>query len=151
MRCRVSRKTAEALNEIGFNTYDKIVFYFGETLCFNLDVENLDIECGRKAYIPNKRVVNLSAEELRSSRIVVAPTIHEALDWFEIKGEVYRVSPTLIDDRVEYISEVMDEGAFITIGKQEERWEAEALIMNYYLNIYLDNKINRLKRYKNEN
>ena len=77
--------------------------------------------------------------------------IIEALDWFEIKGEVYRVSPTLIDDRVEYISEVMDEGAFITIGKQEERWEAEALIMNYYLNIYLDNKINRLKRYKNEN
>ena len=61
---------------------------------------------------------------------------------------MYRVSPTLIDDRVEYISEVMDEGEFITIGKQEERWEAEALIMNYYLNIYLDNKINRLKQYK---
>ena len=77
-----------------------------------------------------------------SGRKIFAPTIHEALEWFESKGERYNVKA----DFDNYVAEVMQEGEFMTIGKYKSRKEAEESIMKFYIRTKIEDKIDNLKK-----
>lgn len=136
----VTKEIAEALAEIGcvFNT----PFYYDLSNYVEFDVE---VYMGYDD-VGHNEVVSCDFDNLQtvdvSGRKIFAPTIHEALEWFESKGERYNVKA----DFDNYVAEVMQEGEFMTIGKYKSRKEAEESIMKFYIRTKIEDKIDNLKK-----
>ena len=136
----VTKEIAKALAEIGcvFNT----PFYYDLSNYVEFDVE---VYMGYDD-VGHNEVVSCDFDNLQtvdvSGRKIFAPTIHEALEWFESKGERYNVKA----DFDNYVAEVMQEGEFMTIGKYKSRKEAEESIMKFYIRTKIEDKIDNLKK-----
>ena len=136
----VTKEIAEALAEIGcvFNT----PFYYDLSNYVEFDVE---VYMGYDD-VGHNEVVSCDFDNFQtvdvSGRKIFAPTIHEALEWFESKGERYNVKA----DFDNYVAEVMQEGEFMTIGKYKSRKEAEESIMKFYIRTKIEDKIDNLKK-----
>ena len=140
----VNLEIAKALRELGYAPKEVMPYYIRETLCLNMYVEEMDIEGYRTMFIPIEDVVNVDEESIKSNPIP-APTVHEALEWFESRGEWYKVDIEFSDNRADYIAEVMQEGTFIPIGKYKSRKEAEESILKFYIRTGIEEKIYKLE------
>nr|DAM45058.1 MAG TPA: hypothetical protein [Caudoviricetes sp.] len=136
----VTKEEAIALAEIGckFDT----PFYYDRTNDVMFDVE---VYMGYDDAGHNE-IVNCDFDDLQfersSDKEILAPTIHEALEWFESKGERYMIKVEFND----YTAEVMQEGTFIPIGKYKSRKEAEESIMKFYIRTGIEEKIYKLEK-----
>jgi len=136
----VTKEEAKALAEIGckFDT----PFYYDRTNDVMFDVE---VYMGYDDAGHNE-IVNCDFDDLQfersSDKEILAPTIHEALEWFESKGERYMIKVEFND----YTAEVMQEGTFIPIGKYKSRKEAEESIMKFYIRTGIEEKIYKLEK-----
>lgn len=137
----VNLEIAKALKELGYTPKEVTPYYIRETLCLNMYVEEMDIEGYRTMFIPIEDVVNVDEESIKSNPIP-APTIHEALEWFETRGERYMIRVEFND----YTAEVMQEGTFIPIGKYKSRREAEESILKFYIRTGIEEKIYKLEK-----
>lgn len=140
----VNLEIAKALKELGYTPKEVTLYYIRETLCLNMYVEEMDIEGYRTMFIPIEDVVNVDEESIKSNPIP-APTVREALEWFESRGEWYKVDIEFSDNRADYMAEVMQEGTFIPIGKYKSRKEAEESIMKFYIRTGIEEKIYKLE------
>lgn len=138
----VTKEEAIALAEIGckFDT----PFYYDRTNDVMFDVK---VYMGYED-VGRTEVVNCDFDDLQFERStdkeILAPTIHEALEWFESKGERYYISVDF-NGYNDYIAEVAQEGAFIPIGKYKSRREAEESIMKFYIRTGIEEKIYKLE------
>ena len=137
----VNLEIAKALKELGYTPKEVTPYYFKELLYLNMFVEDWDIESYSTMFIPIQDVVNVADDDPYHVGAIPAPTIYEALDWFESKGERYNVKAEFND----YTAEVMQEGTFIPIGKYKSRREAEESIMKFYIRTALEEKIHKLE------
>lgn len=138
----VNLEIAKALKELGFETENVTPYYVGDIPYLLIDVEKWDIKKLRKTFAPMIDVIKADEEDKKRDNPIPAPTVHEALDWFESKGERYVVNVGFSN---EYTAEVMQEGTFIPIGKYKSRREAEESIMKFYIRTALEEKIHKLE------
>ena len=136
----VNLEIAKALKELGYTPKEVTPYYFKELLYLNMFVEDWDIKSFSTMFIPIQDVVNVDDDPYHVGAIP-APTVHEALEWFENKGERYMIKVELND----YVAEVMQEGTFIPIGKYKSRKEAEESIMKFYIRTGIEEKIYKLE------
>ena len=137
----VNLEIAKALKELGYIPKEVTPYYFKELLYLNMFVEDWDIESYSTMFIPIQDVVNVADDDPYHVGAIPAPTIYEALEWFESKGERYNVKA----DFDNYVAEVMQEGTFIPIGKYKSRKEAEDSILKFYIRTALEEKIHKLE------
>lgn len=142
----VTKEEAKALAEIGckFDT----PFYYDRTNDVMFDV---------KVYMGyddagHTEVVNCDFDDLQFERStdkeILAPTYAEALNWFRNGGDIFKVDVELVDNNVEYTAFVMEQGEFIPVGKFSNYNEAEKCILNFYINVEIENKIYKLEKLK---
>lgn len=140
----VTKEEAKALAEIGcrFNT----PFYYDRTNDVMFDVE---VYMGYDDAGHNE-VVNCDFDDLQfersSDKEILAPTYAEALDWFERKGEHYSIKIEFANNCANYVSQVMQEGTFIPIGRYQSRREAEESILKFYIQTGIEEKIYKLEK-----
>lgn len=142
----VTKEEAKALAGIGckFDT----PFYYNRTNNVMFDVKVYMGYDDAGHYV----VVNGDFDDFQFTRLsekeILAPTYAEALDWFRNKGEVFKVDVKLKGKEVEYTSFVMEQGEFIPAGKFSNYNEAEKCILNFYINVEIENKIYKLEKLK---
>lgn len=130
----VTKEEAIALAEIGckFNT----PFYYDRTNDVMFDVE---VYMGYDDAGHNE-IVNCDFDDLQfersSDKEILAPTIHEALEWFRSKGEVFKIDIKLKRERVEYVTMLLDCGEWVREGKYPTYFEAEKGLLEYYIDNY---------------
>lgn len=142
----VTKEEAKALAEIGckFDT----PFYYGlsEKVNFNIAAYTMGSAALHTELI-YCNFGNFQSENYLEHEIL-APTYAEALDWFRNKGEVFKVDVELVGNNEEYTAYVMKLGEFITAGKFSSYNEAERCVLNFYINVEIENKIYELEKLK---
>ena len=146
----VTKEEAKALAEIGckFDT----PFYYDRTNDVMFDVKVYMGYDDAGHYV----VVNDDFDDFQFTRLsekeILAPTYAEALNWFRNGGDIFKVDVELVGNNVEYTAFVMEQGEFIPAGKFSSYNEAERCILNFYINVEIENKIYELEKLKkNEN
>ena len=146
----VTKEEAKALAEIGckFDT----PFYYDRTNDVMFDVKVYMGYDDAGHYV----VVNGDFDDFQftwlSEKEILAPTYAEALNWFRNGGDIFKVDVELVGNNVEYTAFVMEQGEFIPAGKFSSYNEAERCILNFYINVEIENKIYELEKLKkNEN
>jgi hypothetical protein len=142
----VTKEEAKALAEIGckFDT----PFYYGLSEKVNFNIEAYTVgSAALHTELIYCNFGNFQSENYLEHEIL-APTYAEALDWFRNKGEVFKVDVELVGNNEEYTAYVMKLGEFITAGKFSSYNEAERCVLNFYINVEIENKIYELEKLK---
>ena len=142
----VTKEEAIALAEIGckFDT----PFYYGLSEKVNFNIEAYTVgSAALHTELIYCNFGNFQSENYLEHEIL-APTYAEALDWFRNKGEVFKVDVELVGNNEEYTAYVMKLGEFITAGKFSSYNEAERCVLNFYINVEIENKIYELEKLK---
>ena len=142
----VTKEEAIALAEIGckFDT----PFYYGLSEKVNFNIEAYTVgSAALHTELIYCNFGNFQSENYLEHKIL-APTYTEALDWFRNKGEVFKVDVELVGNNEEYTAYVMKLGEFITAGKFSSYNEAERCVLNFYINVEIENKIYELEKLK---
>ena len=142
----VTKEEAKALAEIGckFDT----PFYYGLSEKVNFNIEAYTVgSAALHTELIYCNFGNFQSENYLEHEIL-APTYAEALDWFRNKGEVFKVDVELVGNNEEYTAYVMKLREFITAGKFSSYNEAERCVLNFYINVEIENKIYELEKLK---
>ena len=142
----VTKEEAKALAEIGckFDT----PFYYGLSEKVNFNIEAYTVgSAALHTELIYCNFGNFQSENYLEHEIL-APTYAEALNWFRNRGDIFKVDVELVDNNVEYTAFVMEQGEFIPVGKFSNYNEAEKCILNFYINVEIENKIYKLEKLK---